>query len=171
MVSSGVLRKTLCKCYIYRGFGAIFAEKWPPLATFGHPEWPRSNIGAVMSACPTCGQTRRTAIDRRAARAAKASDFDTGRCRACQTPIVAGWLGGILVTLDPRPLSQTGALVARTTGTWIYQRRGTKFRDYPQMPQMQPHPDRPDTLHVKHECGRTWGPELFLTIAGQEETQ
>ena len=53
-----------------------------------------------MSVCPTCGQRQRTAVDRRASRQAKTSDFDTGRCRACQTPILVGWLGGTLAALD-----------------------------------------------------------------------
>ena len=45
--SHDVLRKTLCKCYIYRGIGAVFGLRVDILATLGHPCWPHSNIGAL----------------------------------------------------------------------------------------------------------------------------
>lgn len=121
-----------------------------------------------MSVCPTCGQRQRTAVDRRASRQAKTSDFDTGRCRACQTPILVGWLGGTLAALDHRPLSEIGVMAARANSEALYQRQGTKFRSYPQTPTQQ-HPDRPNTVHLKHECTRAWPPPLFLPLIGHEK--
>lgn len=45
--SQYVLRKTLCKCYIYRGIGAVFGLSEDILSSLVLIRCPHSNIGAL----------------------------------------------------------------------------------------------------------------------------
>lgn len=122
--------------------------------------------------CPTCGQPpKRTAVEARANRRAKESDYETGACKACRAPIIVGWTGGVLNLLDHRPLSPIGEAAAVALGLHTFVRHGARFRDRGAIERRAGFPQRPNTVHIRHECGRDWDTTLFLPLAGHENSQ
>lgn len=113
--------------------------------------------------CAACGQALKpAAIDRRLRRAAHNTDFDTGMCKTCHAPIIAGWTDGIPIVLDPTPLNAIGEMAATTLGAHTYQRRAARFRARDSYHRRAPFPNRPETVHAPHCCGRVWPPELTM---------
>lgn len=120
--------------------------------------------------CNHCGHTPRpTPTDKRATKPAHNSDYDTGRCRHCDHPVLVGWTNGILTTLDAHPLNNIGEMAAIALGAATYTRHGARMRHRGHHERSADFPARPNTVHPTHTCDRTWPQALRLPLAGHHD--
>ncbi|UQE73854.1 hypothetical protein MYK68_14055 [Gordonia sp. PP30] len=112
-------------------------------------------------ACPDCGASHaiRTPRKTRTQTALKdTTDLTPRLCGGCGSPVLAGRVEGLDLTLDPRPLNHLGATTMQALGRLIIIRAGARGRLRNHAQHWPPSDGR--YWHTNHRCGHPIPHEL-----------